>query len=85
MHASIPTTHVSLIFVFYFLFSLFFLVLPPLLSFLPSPFTVHSYRLLYYLSWWDLPFLPLNCFWLLMGVLLRLPTNLPATQPLPLL
>ena len=34
MHASIPTTYVSLIFVYSFLFSHFFLVLPLLLSFL---------------------------------------------------
>ena len=36
MHASIPTTYVSLIFLYFFLFSFFFLVLPFLLSFLPS-------------------------------------------------
>ena len=36
MHASIPTTYVSLIFLYFFLFSFFFLVLPFLLSFLLS-------------------------------------------------
>ena len=73
--------------------SFFFFVLSPLsfylsfLSFFPlsSFFTIHKYPFLYYLSWWYLPFLPLNCIWLLMGVLPGLPTSLPATQPLPLL
>ena len=58
-------------------------------SFIPSrpcpSFTVHSHHFLYYLPWWDLPFLPLNCFWLLIGVLPRLPTGLPTAQTLPLL
>ena len=38
MHAFIPTTYVSLIFVYSFLFSHFFLVLPLLLSFISSLF-----------------------------------------------
>ena len=38
MHASIPTTYVSLIFVYSFLFSHFFLVLPLLLSLISSLF-----------------------------------------------
>ena len=59
-------------------FSLFFLF-----SFSTSPSvlsTVHSYPFLYHLLLWDLPFLPLNCFWLLMGILPRLPTSLLAAQ-----
>ena len=59
-------------------FYLYFLSL-----FLPS-FTVLAYGLLYCLSWHDLPFLPFNCFWLVVGVLPRLPTSLHAAQPLPL-
>ena len=62
-----------------FLFYIFFFH-----SFHPL-FIVHNYRFLYYLSWWDLPFLPINCIWLLTDILLRLPIGLPATQPLPLL
>ena len=71
-------------FVFSFLFSLFFFVLPLLLLSFPSPFTVHNYFFLYYLPWWNLPFLPLNYFWLLIGVLTRLPIGLSVAQPLPL-
>ena len=89
MHASIPITRAFfsglLCFLFFSLF--FFLVLPLLLFVMIMPFslmppTVHSYHPLYYLPWWDLPLLPLNCFWLLVGVLPRLPTSLPITQPL---
>ena len=70
-------------------FSLFFL---PFLSTSPSfslfpypPFIIDSYPFLYHLTLWDLPFLSLNYFWLLIDVLLGLPTSLPAVQPLPLL
>ena len=66
--------------------SFFFFILSFYLSFHPfSLSTVHSYLFLYHLLLWDLPFLPLSCFWFLMGVLLGLPTGLPAAQPLPLL
>ena len=79
MHASIPTTHVSLIFSI-------FLFCSTSSYFVPSvPLYCPQLPLLYYLPWWDLPFLPLNCFWLLIGVLSRLPTGLSAAQPLPLL
>ena len=71
--------YILFFFLFSFLFYLFFFAFPP------SSFTIHSYHFLYYLPQWDLPFLPLNCFWLLMGVFPRLPTSLSATQPLPLL
>ena len=91
MHASIPTTYTSLVFCMFFLFlysfSSFFLPLLPSVSFffLFSFFFAPTYPLLYHLPLWDLPFLPLNYFWLLMGVLPGLPTSLPTTQPLPLL
>ena len=74
IHASIPTTYTSLVFCMFFLFlysfsSFFLLFLPFVFShFFPPPppsffcFTIHNYPLLYYLPWWDLPFLPLNCF-----------------------
>ena len=52
--------------------------------FLASPFTVHGYPLLYYLSLWNLPILSLNRFWLLVGISPGLPTNLPVVQSLPL-
>ena len=71
----------SLFFPFFFYLFFFLSLVPP--SFLL--FTVYNYPFLYYLLWWNLPFLPLNCFWLIMGVLPKLPTNLPTTQPLPLL
>ena len=50
----------------------------------PPFFTIHNYCILYCLSWQDLPFLPLNRFWLVVGILPRLPTSLPAAQPLPI-
>ena len=64
------------------LFFLLFLSTSPSFRFSPlssSFFTVHKYPFLYYLSWWYLPFLPLNCIWLLMGVLPGLPISLLAT------
>ena len=86
MHASIPTTYVSLIFCIFFSFLSFlsFSTYLPSIS-CSSPFIVHNYHFLYYLPRWDLPFLLLNCFWLIMGFLPRLPISLQATQPLPLL
>ena len=66
----------------YSLFSLFFsFFLSCSLLFL---FIVHGYGLLYCLPWPDLPFLPLNYFWPVMGVLPEMPTCLLAVQPLPL-
>ena len=78
-HISLWFSYLLFFSFFSFLFYLFFFL------FLLSPFTVHNYCFLYYLPWWDLPFLPINCIWLLMGVLPRLPIGLPAAQPLPLL
>ena len=70
-------------------FSLFFLLFlstsPSFCFFSFFFFFAPTYPLLYHLPLWDLPFLPLNYFWLLMGVLPRLPTSLPTTQPLSLL
>jgi len=85
MHAFIPTIHIFSPSDFP-MCSFFFFILSFYLSFHPfSLSTVHSYLFLYHLLLWDLPFFPLNCFWLLMGVLLGLPTSLPVAQPLPLL
>ena len=98
MHASIPILHVSFFLWDFCIFSFFFSFFT-LLSFLsyypcflplffffffPPFFTIHGYGLLYCLSLQDLPFLPLNRFWLIVGVLPRLPTGLLAAQPLPL-
>ena len=64
MHASIPTTYISLVFLCVCVcvcvcFFFFFFSTSP--SFCSSPlFTIHSYPFLYHLPWWDLPFLPLN-------------------------
>ena len=71
----------------YFLFFSLFSFLFYLFFFYPfhPPFIVHSYCFLYYLPQRNLPFLLLNYFWLLMGVLPRLPTGLSATQSQPLL
>ena len=74
---------------FSFFFHFFFHVFLCFLLFLfyllrSSPFTVYGYPFLYHLPLWDLPLLSLNRFWLLMGIPLRLPTSLPAVQPLPL-
>ena len=70
MHASIPTTHASLLFLCFLLFSLFFLPCSTSSSFFHLSFflpflvifIVHSYHLLYCLLWWDLPFLPSIAF-----------------------
>ena len=71
----------------FFLFSLFFLFfLSTSPSFRSSPlFTIHSYPFLYHLPWWDLPFLLLNYFWLLISVLPGLSIGLSTAQPLSLL
>ena len=45
---------------------------------------MHINGLLYYLPWQDLPFLPLNYFWLVVGVFPGLPTGLLTAQPPPL-
>ena len=87
MHASIPTTHVFLwFFCVFFSFlsfsSLFYLYF--FLWWMIPPFTIHNYYLLYCLPWQNLPFLSLNCFWLVVGVFPRLSTSLPTAQPLPL-
>ena len=84
MHASISSTHVSslsfwifVIFPFFFVYSAFFsfiLSLCFLFAVVPSPFTIHNYSFLYFLPWQDLLFLPLNNFWLVVGVLPRLTT-----------
>ena len=96
MHASIPTVYFLSYFLsnlssflFFFFFSFFFHVFLCFLLFLfyllrSSPFTVYGYPFLYHLPLWDLSLLSLNRFWLLMGIPLRLPTSLPAVQPLPL-
>ena len=47
-------------------------------------FIVHINGRLYYLPWQDLPFLPLNYFWLVVGVFPGLPTGLLTAQPPPL-
>ena len=86
MHASIPTIHTFLIFVFFFhflsfsfLFYLYFICSPSVLLYC-------SQLLLFILSTMvGFIILPLNYFWLFMGVLLRLSIGLLATQPLPLL
>ena len=86
MHASIPITHAFLWFLcFSFLSfsSLLYLYFLPWL-FILALFTIHNYCLLYCLPWQDLQFLPLNCFWLVVSVLPRLPTSLLTAQPLPL-
>ena len=62
-----------------FLCVFFFSILSFLSTFPLVPFTVHTTPFLYHLPLWNLPFLPFNCFWLLMGILPRLPTSLPAT------
>ena len=68
MHASIPTTCIPLVFLcvlfFFFLFSLFFLFfLSTSLSFRSSSLSLFiDTHFLDYLPWWDLPFLPINCF-----------------------
>ena len=79
--------HLSLWFFYvFFLFLCFsFLFFLPHFPSVPPLLFVHSYPFLYLLPWWDLPFLPLNCFWLIIGVLPGLPTGLLASQPLPLL
>ena len=86
MHGSIPTTHTFLIFVFFFhflsfsfLFYLYFICSPSILLYC-------SQLLLFILSTMvGFIILPLNYFWLLIGVLLRLSIGLLAIQPLPLL
>ena len=92
MHASIPTTCIPLVFlcVLFFFFSFFFSFLSFLsfyLSFLPFllPFTVHSYPFFRLSAMVGFTIFAYQLFWLLMGVFLGLSTNLPATQPLPLL
>ena len=54
------------------------------LSFL-LPFTVHRYPFFRLSAMVGFTIFAYQLFWLLMGVLLGLSTNLPATQPLPLL
>ena len=93
MHVSIPGTLFSLGFLYFsfsflllcFLYFLIFLstslffCLPLFLLLLVSPLvTIHDYSFLYCLLRQDLPFLPFNHFWLVVGVLPRLPTGLPA-------
>ena len=86
MHASIPTTYISLVFYMFFLFLYsFFSFFLPLLPFVLPLFIVKSYPFLYHLPLWDLSFFPFNYFYLLMGVLPRLSIGLLAAQPLPLL
>ena len=84
VHAFTPITHIflpyswfSIFFSFSYLFSLF-------------SFFTHcccccllctSMVFLYCLHWQDLPFLPINCFWPIVGVLPKLPTSLLAAQP----
>ena len=68
-----------------FLCVFFFSILSFLSTFPLVPFTVHTTPFLYHLPLWNLPFLPFNCFWLLMGILPRLPTSLLATYPLTLI
>ena len=88
MHAFISITYAfiffSLICCVFFLFSL---LLPCSTSTSPyddnTPFYDDSYcsQLPPFILFvvWDLLFLPLNCFWPLMGVFPRLPTSLPVT------
>ena len=82
---SLILSFITLGFLFFFLsftrFSLFSFSF--LLPFSPL-FTVHVYGLLYYLLWQVLPFLPLHCFWPIVGVFLGLPTSLPVAQLPPL-
>ena len=92
MHASIPSTHISSLSLGFLYFSLFFFVYSVFFTFFLSfcflfsvvPFfTNHNYSILYYLPWQNLPFLPFNHFWLILGVLLRLTTGLPSGHPPP--
>ena len=92
MHASIPTVYfLSLVFFPIFLSFLFgffvysFIFYSFFFYFLRPPFTIHGYPFLYHLPLWDLPFLSLNRFWLLMGIPLGLLTSLPVAQLVPLL
>ena len=73
MHTPIPITHVFLRFLCFSFLSFFFLALSLILAVVLPSFTIHNYCLL-----------PLNCFWLVVGILPRLPTGLPIAQPLPL-
>ena len=95
MHASIPSTHVSSLSLgfLYFSFSFLFLCLRCFIFFLSISFFFCLPLFLPYCShlW---PFilsvmtgftvLPHNCFWLIIGILSRLPTGLSGTQLLPL-
>ena len=89
MHASIPTTCIPLVFLYVLSFSLFFLFFlstsPSFSLFFrpPSLFTATPFYTICHCGIYH--FLPLNCFWLLIGVLPRLPISLSAAQPLPLL
>jgi len=90
MHASIPSTHfsslsfwISVIFPFFFVYSIFFsffLSLCFLFAIVPPSFTVHDYSLLYCLPWQDLLFLPFNHFWLVISVLPRLTIGPPGAS-----
>ena len=92
MHVSIPSTHVSsmssgflyfsLFFFVYSVFFTFFLSLCFLFSVVPF-FTNHNYSLLYCLPWQDLPFLPFNHFWLVVGILLDWPLACRMPTPPP--
>ena len=94
MHAFTPITHIfhphSWFSIFlsltcFSLFSLFsFSLFPFFGSFLCSCLLCTSMALLYYLPWQDLPLLPLNHFWPIVGVLPRLHIGLLVAQPLPL-
>ena len=87
VHAFIHTTFITLVFFvrsFFFsilsfcLFFLFFLSTSPSFSLFlcpPSLFPATLFYTIYHCEIYH--FLPLNCFWLLMGVLPRLPIGLP--------
>ena len=88
MHAVTPITHTFLHYSWFFVFLSFFYSFFFVFFLFSSPlfplFTVHVYGLLYYLLWQVLPFLPLHCFWPIVGVFLGLPTSLPVAQLPPL-